>query len=246
MSVAQTHTLFHTVWADFIQKHPIDQLCFPKKIIWLNGAPGAGKGTHTSLILEQSKIQQNPIIISELLQTPEAKKIIDTGVLVGDEEVTQLLLEALTQPIYQAGAVIDGYPRSLPQAAFIKSFYDALNSLHEQYIKTPLAAQFPKAHFEILVLYVDEATSLARQLHRGQEALKAQSLHSDASPIRKTDLDPEKASKRYQIFKNDTFQALKTLEQDFPFTLIDANGNIENVTKSIKESFHSMQYLHSN
>lgn len=235
MSIDQAPILFETVWTQLTHKHPITQLSFPKKIIWLNGAPGAGKGTHTPLILKQHQINHNPIIISELLKSPSAKQLIDAGVLVGDEEVTELLLEQITNPIYKEGVMIDGYPRSIPQAQFIKQFYDALNSLHHQYQGTALSNRFPKPNFQILVLSVDETMSLSRQLHRGQEALKS----GADSTVRSTDLDPEKALKRYRIFQNDTLKALQSLENDFPYTFIDANGTLESVTQLILKTIHA-------
>ena len=78
-------------------------LIFPGEIIWLGGAPGAGKGTNTPFVMEARGITANPIVISDLLSSPRALKIKAAGNLVGDEEVVELLLRKLLdlQPEHQ-------------------------------------------------------------------------------------------------------------------------------------------------
>ena len=76
----------------------------------LIGPPGAGKGTQTAFIMEFRDLTEKPIIVSELLNSREARKKIDAGLLAGDREVTKLVLRSLLEPNYQSGAIVDGYP----------------------------------------------------------------------------------------------------------------------------------------
>jgi adenylate kinase len=225
--IALDNSLFENAWEGLSRVHgPTLAQRMPKRMIWLNGAPGAGKGTHTQLILDLFKVQPQPIVISDLLHTPEARAIIDSGKLVGDEEVTRLLFEKIMEPAYKEGVVIDGYPRSLPQARCIQSFESILNQA--------LASQgFNACEFHVLVLNVTENVSIARQLHRGQEALQNP---SEQLP-RATDLDPEKALRRYQVFQESTYVALQSLKGYLPYTEIDATGTIESVQSALRNAF---------
>ena len=72
-----------------------ENLRFPKEIILLGGAPGAGKGTQTQFISEARGLTCPPIVISELLTTPEMEKIKAQGGMVGDKEVLTVLLRTL-------------------------------------------------------------------------------------------------------------------------------------------------------
>jgi adenylate kinase len=89
----------------------------------LLGAPGAGKGTQASVICKRFGIPQ--ISTGDMLRaavkagTPlglEAKKVMDSGSLVGDEIILGLVKERIAQPDCAAGFLFDGFPRTLPQA----------------------------------------------------------------------------------------------------------------------------------
>jgi len=93
----------------------------------LLGAPGAGKGTQASVICKRFGIPQ--ISTGDMLRaavkagTPlglEAKKVMDSGSLVGDEIILGLVKERIAQPDCAAGFLFDGFPRTLPQADALK------------------------------------------------------------------------------------------------------------------------------
>lgn len=89
----------------------------------LFGPPGAGKGTQAQFIVERAGIPQ--ISTGDILraavraQTPlgiAAKKIMDAGGLVSDEVVLGIVKERLSQSDCDKGFVLDGFPRTIPQA----------------------------------------------------------------------------------------------------------------------------------
>lgn len=198
---------------------------FPKQMVWLNGAPGAGKGTNTRTIMQVLGIQQPPIVISDLLTAPEFVAIKNSGGLVGDKDVIGLLLKKLLEPAYAAGVIIDGFPRSRPQAEFLRLLVEKLRA----------AGQEPMVR--IVVLDVPEAIAVERQLKRGREAVAANELArkygGPLQEIRPTDVDPAAAAKRYRVFQEQTVAALKSLEGVFPCHFIDASADIPTVRQAI-------------
>jgi adenylate kinase len=92
------------------------------------GAPGAGKGTQATFICQKYGIPQ--ISTGDMLRaavkaaTPlgqAAKKVMDSGALVGDDIIIGLVKERLAQPDCAKGFLFDGFPRTIPQADAMKS-----------------------------------------------------------------------------------------------------------------------------
>ncbi len=87
------------------------------------GAPGAGKGTQAALLAEHLGL---PHVASGDLfrdnirrQTPLGRKVksyLDSGALVPDDLTIELIADRLAQPDAQGGAILDGFPRTRPQA----------------------------------------------------------------------------------------------------------------------------------
>ena len=102
------------------------------KIIML-GAPGAGKGTQAKMIA--AKYQIPHISTGDIFRANikngtelgmEAKKYMDQGQLVPDELTVKILLDRGAQPDCSEGYVLDGFPRTIPQAEVLDN---ALNKL---------------------------------------------------------------------------------------------------------------------
>src|SRR5512143_2777816 len=94
----------------------------PLYIVML-GAPGAGKGTQARMLAEKLGLPQvsSGDIFRENLknETPLgllAKKYMDTGALVPDDVTIGMVMERLSRPDCANGAILDGFPRTLPQA----------------------------------------------------------------------------------------------------------------------------------
>ena len=170
LEVKDGQIIFDSVWSSLERELGREKLAFPREIFWLNGAPGAGKGTNTAFILQYRDYGADPIVVSDLLSSPEAKKRIDAGMLVGDREVVEILFRKLLEPQYISGAIVDGFPRSMVQVECLKHLFTKLNDLRTEFRGSVEGIRFPKPHFHILVLFVDENESVRRQLKRGQEA----------------------------------------------------------------------------
>lgn len=238
LEIKDAQLIFNRVWRDLEQEYGHSALQFPKELILLGGAPGAGKGTNTEFIREIRDISAEPIVISQLLDSPEARKIKAGGGMVGDEEVLRLLLHELLKPQFRDSAVLDGFPRTKVQVECLKMFYDKMIQLRREFSHTPEAHRFRQPTFHIMVLFVDEAESIARQLKRGQETIAhnaevMQSGIGELWEVRNTDFDENLARNRYRTFKEKTYDALVSLKQIFHYHFINAQARIEVVQQNI-------------
>jgi adenylate kinase len=96
------------------------------------GAPGVGKGTQADLIA--SKFGHPKISTGDILreavrnQTPlgcQAKACMDEGKLVPDEVVIGIVREKLAEPLCARGFLLDGFPRTVPQAEQLEEILNA-------------------------------------------------------------------------------------------------------------------------
>jgi len=239
LEVKDGQIIFDSVWSSLEREIGREKLAFPREIFWLNGAPGAGKGTNTAFILQYRDYAADPIVVSDLLSSPEAKKRIDAGMLVGDREVVEILFRKLLAPEYVSGAIVDGFPRSMVQVECLKHLFTKLNDLRTEF-RGSTGVRFPKPHFHILVLFVDENESVRRQLKRGQEAIaQNEKAARDGGPlaeVRKTDLTADAARNRYRVFKERTYEPLQSLRDIFHYHFINAQGSLAEVqARIIKE-----------
>ena len=105
------------------------------KLILL-GAPGAGKGTQAEVIMDHLNIPaiSTGNIIREALKNGtevglKAKSYMDAGKLVPDEVVIEIIKERLAQDDCKNGFILDGFPRTVPQAEALDAMGIAIDKV---------------------------------------------------------------------------------------------------------------------
>ena len=146
------------------------------------GAPGAGKGTQAVRIAETHGIPH--ISTGEMLRAAIAagsemgqkvKGIVESGALVPDELIVEVIRERLSQPDAQNGFVLDGFPRTIGQA-------EALDALLAE-LARPLQI--------VLELELAEETAVERMLGRAADQGRA-------------DDTPEVIKNRFEVYRRQT------------------------------------------
>ena len=240
--------IFSSVWQRLEEEYGRENLRFPKEIILLGGAPGSGKGTNTAFITQARGLTCPPIVISALLDSPEAKSLKDGGNMVGDREVVGLLLRCLLRNDYHDGAILDGFPRTHVQVECLKLLVGKMHGLRREFYGSPLSIHFRQPTVHIMVLFVDEKESVARQLRRGTEtrAHNDEVLRSGVGEMiedRPTDHDEGLARRRYRVFKDQTWEALQSLKETFHYHFINAHGTLHEVEQNILKELNYQSTL---
>ena len=238
LEVKDARIIFTPIWDLLQDEVGRENLRFPKEIILLGGAPGSGKGTQTQFISDTRGLTCPPIVISDLLTTPEMEKIKAQGGMVGDKEVLSVLLRHLLDETYRDGVILDGFPRTPVQVEFLKLLVEQIGALHDEFGHTPLAIHFRRPTIHAMVLFVSESTSVARQLGRGREIAEynrkvAETGIGTPIDLRATDLSEELVRRRYQVCKEQTWAALTSLRQLYHYHFINAEGAIADVQANI-------------
>lgn len=247
LEVKDAVLIFNSVWKELEHEKGKLNLRFPTELILLGGAPGAGKGTNTDFIRQVRDIPAQPIVVSELLSTPEAQQIKAQGGMVGDREVVALVFRKLLEPQFQEGAILDGFPRTKVQVECLKMLYDRMKALRRELIDNPHLTQMKPPVFHIMVLFVDESESVKRQLSRGRQVIAhneevARSGIGEIWEERATDFNESLARNRYRVFKEKTYDALVSLKQIFHFHFINAQADLVVVQENI---LHELEYQSS-
>ena len=247
LEIKDAQVIFRNVWESLIADFGQDKLQFPKELILLGGAPGSGKGTQTNYILELRGLTCAPIVVSSLLNSPKAKALKDAGQLVGDKDVINLVFRELLDEEYRDSALLDGFPRTQIQVECLKMLVDKIKFLYGEYADSDKAILFRRPTIHAMVLFISEQTSISRQLARGEEIIADNAKVEETGvgkkmEVRETDVSRVAAASRYQVFKEQTWDALKSLKEIYHYHFVNAEGEISEVESNIQKE---LQYQSS-
>ena len=205
------------------------------KNIILLGPPGAGKGTQADLICELCNIPK--ISTGDMLREAVASgsdfgkkvsNILDTGGLVSDEIIGELIKNRLTQSDCINGSLFDGVPRTLGQAAELKNM--GINFTH------------------VIEIQVDDEVIVRRMSGRRVHPGSGKNYHIDFNPpqiegkddetgeplIQREDDKPETVLKRLAVYHDQTkplsdFYSNQALESNLKYITVDGSKSVDDV-----------------
>lgn len=182
----------------------------------LLGPPGVGKGTQAKILVTELGIPQlstGDILRSAIVQkTPmglAAKEIMDRGDLVSDEIVNGIVSERIDQPDCARGFVLDGFPRTIPQA-------DALGAMLEQKgLKLDAVVE----------ITADTETLVQRVANRARE-----------TGVVRTDDSAEVIRKRLDVYRELTAPLVAYYRERGLLKTVNGLASIEEVTAAIRRA----------
>ncbi len=185
----------------------------------LLGPPGAGKGTQAQIIageLGVPAISTGDIFRANVSGRTElgtqAKAYMDAGDLVPDEITVAMVRDRLTEPDAKAGFLLDGFPRTIPQA---------------EQLEASLADQ-GRALDRVLEMVVDEEELVRR--------LSGRRMLVDGKMVQRDDDKPETVRHRLEVYHQQTEPLSGWYDEQGLLTRIDAIGAIEEVTARALEA----------
>jgi adenylate kinase len=185
--------------------------------IILLGPPGSGKGTQAQLLVQRYGIVQ--LSTGEMLRaavaagTPvglKAKEIMASGGLVPDEVVVGIISDRIDQPDARHGFILDGFPRTVPQA-------EALDELlKHKHMKLDAVIEL-RVNESALLSRVE--TRVAQMRERGEEV--------------RVDDTPEVLTKRLASYRSQTEPLIHYYSERRKLSTIDGMMAIDEVTRAI-------------
>src|SRR5882757_1402184 len=182
----------------------------------LLGPPGAGKGTQAQRLVHKHHIVQlstGEMLPAAAAGTPiglQAKEIMASGALVPDEIVIKIISDRLDQPDMKNGFILDGFPRTVPQAVALDEL------LKKKHIKLDA----------VIELRVNESALLSRVETRVAE------MRARGEEVRIDDT-PEVLSKRLASYRSLTEPLIHYYSERRKLLTVDGMMTIEHVTREI-------------
>jgi adenylate kinase len=187
----------------------------------LLGPPGAGKGTQAQRLVQKHRIVQ--LSTGDMLRaavkagTPvglRAKGIMERGELVPDDVVVRIVSERIDQPDARKGFILDGFPRTVPQAVALDRM------LKEKRLKLD----------GVIELKVDGSILYDRiQSRVAQAKARGEALRSD-------DDDPDKLRRRVEIYHDQTAPLVDYYRWQGSLKSVDGMASIPEVAQAIDQA----------
>lgn len=202
--------------------------------ILILGAPGAGKGTQSEIISERlgiPHISTGDILRAEVQSGSslgeKIKGYIDSGNLVPDDIIADVLLSEISKPKYQKGYILDGFPRNINQVRIIE----------EKNIRIDK------------VIFIDTSEDLIMKRITGRRSctncgavyniyysppkIEGVCDKCGSNLVQRSDDKEEVVRRRLEIFRNETMPVVEYYQNKGLLFKVDGNKNLDDIKNEI-------------
>lgn len=207
----------------------------------LFGAPGVGKGTQAKILASRLNIPH--ISTGDILREAvagkselglKAQEIMNNGKLVPDDIMIGIIKETLQQSRCKNGFILDGFPRTLPQAFEIDSLFESLKLENIFYVNLTANSE------EIIRRLTNRRACKVCQsiftLSEIEDAEKCPVCNSANSFYQREDDKEDVIKHRLEVFNANTQPVLDYYERKGLLITVDGLGAVEDVTANILTS----------
>ncbi len=204
------------------------------------GPPGAGKGTVAKQLSEEKQIPHistGDLFREEIKNETElgkkVQKIISAGDLVPDELTTEIVKKRLSQPDAKNGVILDGFPRTIPQADALAEFCEIDGVLYfdisdEEVVKRLSGRRIAKKSGRIYHVEYNPPKTPGIDNETGEPLITRPDDQEDA------------VRNRLDVYKNQTLPLIEYYKSKEKLINIDASQSPDAVYKSVQKTVGSL------
>ena len=211
----------------------------------LLGAPGAGKGTQAKFITEKFGIPQ--ISTGDMLRAAvkagtelglKAKSVMDSGGLVSDDLIINLVKERIAQPDCVNGFLFDGFPRTIPQAQALVDNGVELDHVVE------IAVEDDEIVQRIAGRRVHEASGRVYHVAHNPPKAEGKDDVTGEELVQRKDDTEETVRHRLSVYHSQTkplvafYQKLMSAQGKPKYSHIEGVGSVEAITAKVLEALN--------
>ena len=209
--------------------------------IILLGAPGAGKGTQAETLIKLYNIPAistgnilRDHIAKKTTLGNKAKEYMDLGQLVPDDLVMELIKERIVEADCDGGMIMDGFPRTIPQAEALDALLDKLGRELDHVINVEVP------HHAIIERMAGRVVcpKCGASFHKVSNKEKTQGFcdFCETELIQRVDDKEETVRKRLEVYEAETQPLIEYFKKQGKLIEIDGLGEIEEVRQRLKSA----------
>ncbi|MGL4363152.1 MAG: adenylate kinase [Cellulosilyticaceae bacterium] len=207
----------------------------------LLGAPGAGKGTQAEMLMKLYNIPTistgnifREHISKNTVLGQEAKRYMDEGKLVPDELVIELVKDRIVKDDCKNGMILDGFPRTIPQAEALDAMLVQLNMPIDYVVNVDVADEAIVDRMAGRIV----CPSCGASYHKINNAETVQGICNECSTglIQREDDKEETVKKRLEVYHAQTKPLIDHYAAQGKVVTVDGIGTVEEVRARVKKA----------
>lgn len=205
------------------------------------GAPGVGKGTQAKILADKLNVPH--ISTGDILRnsiknkTPlglKAKEIVESGYLVPDDLMADLIKEVLSGKACEKGFILDGYPRTLEQAKLLDEIFALLKTDTEHYIAITVDDELIIQRLSNRLACKECGTIFSiSELEGKRDCSKCKAVES---LYKRKDDEEDVIRNRLIVFHKQTEPVLKYYEKKGKLIFVDGNKPVQDVAQEVLDN----------
>lgn len=205
------------------------------------GPPGVGKGTQAAKLSKEHQVPH--IATGDILRTAmskktpvglEAKSYIDSGKLVPDDVIINIIRERLKEPDTQRGYILDGFPRTIKQGEALSKMLDQSRE------KIDRVVYFHLNEDELVKRIAGRwgCPSCQKVYHMINNPPQREGIcECGAALVQRKDDRPDTVKERLAVYRNETSPLIQYYEGQGLLSKIEADGTVDEVSQKVEGAF---------